>query len=98
MNQAKIRPIGDQVLILPDAVETVTASGIQVMTDRELDRIELGQTEGMVIEISKDINAEFERGDRVVFAKYSGLLLDGADGFRYRLVEKKDIKGVFENG
>ena len=96
-NSAYIRPVNEQILIRPDAVETETESGIKLMTDKELDRLELGQTEGVVVEIAPGIAVEFVVGDRVIFAKYSGLLLDGADGLRYRLVEKKDIKGVFEN-
>lgn len=110
MNAAQIRPIGDQILILPDQVEQTTASGIQIMSDKEMDRLELGQTEGVVVEIAKGLvnpvffdtndvktSLEFAVGDRVIFAKFSGLLMDGADGKRYRLVERKDIKGVFEN-
>ena len=96
-NSAYIRPVNDQILISPDAVETETESGIKLMTDKELDRLELGQTEGVVVEIAPGVAVEFAVGDRVIFAKYSGLLLDGADGLRYRLVEKKDVKGVFEN-
>lgn len=96
-NSAYIRPVNDQILIAPDAVETQTESGITLMTDKELDRLELGQTEGVVVEIAPGVAVEFAVGDRVIFAKYSGLLLDGADGLRYRLVEKKDVKGVFEN-
>ena len=106
MNSSGIRPIGEQVLILPDEVPQATESGIQLMTDAELDRHELGQTEGTVIELgslaafTKDgngfpVQSEFKPLDRVVFAKYSGLLMDGLDGRRYRLVDRKDIKGVF---
>jgi co-chaperonin GroES (HSP10) len=110
VNAAKIRPIGDQILILPDQVEQTTSSGIQIMSDKEMDRLELGQTEGVVVAIAKGlteheffsasevkVSLEFALGDRVIFAKFAGLLMDGADGKRYRLIERKDIKGVFEN-
>jgi co-chaperonin GroES (HSP10) len=97
MNSAGIRPVGEQVLVLPDPVAQETESGLVVMTDKELDRLELGQTEGDVVEIAKGVkDAEYGPGDRVIFRKYSGLLMDGADGQRYRLVEKKDVVGVFE--
>ena len=60
MNQAGIRPIGDQVLIKIEEVEQVTKSGIQLMTDKELDRLELGQTEGTVIAVGPKV---FEPGE-----------------------------------
>jgi co-chaperonin GroES (HSP10) len=110
MNDARIRPIGEQILILPDQVEQMTASGLQIMSDKEVDRLELGQTEGVVVAIAKGLTdhefftasevkvvLEFAAGDRVIFTKFAGLLMDGADGKRYRLIERKDIKGVFEN-
>lgn len=101
MNPSGIRPIGDQVLLLPEQVSQTTDSGIQIMTDKEMDRLELAQVEGVVVEISQKMLTsgplEFSVGQRVVFAKYAGLLLDGDDGKRYRLIETKDIKGVYEN-
>jgi chaperonin GroES len=98
MNQSGIRPVGEQVLIEPDPVEETTESGIITMTDTERDRLELGQTEGMVLQIAEKLGetCEFRAGDRVVFRKYSGLLLDGNDFKRYRLIEKRDVVGVFE--
>jgi chaperonin GroES len=100
MNAAGIRPVGGQVLILPDQIAQATESGIQIMTDKEMDRAELGQTEGLVVSIGEKKEEgvlEFSSGDRVVFAKFSGLLMDGRDGQRYRLIDQKDVKGVFEN-
>ena len=93
-NTSGIRPLKGQVLILPDPVETVSESGIQLMTDKEQDRLELGQTEGVVLDGAGE---GYEDGDRVIFSKYSGLLMDGIDGQRYRLVEQKDVKGVYNN-
>lgn len=97
MNASGFRPIGEQVLIFPDPVEQVTETGIQIMTDKELDRIELGQTEGLVVELAKSLtDVEFAAGDRVVFKKFAGILMDGDDGARYRLIDKKDVLGVKE--
>lgn len=93
-NPSGIRPLGDQVLVFPDPMEQVTASGIQIMTDKELDRLELGQTEGVVV---AGAGEGYEVGDRIIFTKYSGLLMDGVDGLRYRLVDKRDVRGVYEN-
>jgi co-chaperonin GroES (HSP10) len=100
MNTAKIKPVGDQVLVSPDPVENecLAIPGFVTMSDKERDRLELCQTEGVLVEIAKGIEGDlgYAPGDRIIFAKYAGLLIDGADGQRYRLLAQKEIKGVFE--
>lgn len=102
MNTSGIKPIGEQILIFPNPVEQTTETGIQLMTDVQLEREELGQTEGVVVALGSKVGeVEFAPGDTVIFNKYSGLLMDGLDEQRYRLIDQKDIRGVFkenENG
>lgn len=100
-NTSGIIPVGDTILVLPDQIESKSASGIITSTEKETDRLELGQTDGEVIAVSPDAWSDHDKkwakvGDRVIFAKYTGMVREGKDGKRYRLVNDEDIKAVLQ--
>lgn len=95
------RPALHQVLVFPVQVEEISAGGIALPAD-VTKRDQLGQIEALVISIGptawKDqkIDKVVELGDRVLFSKYAGYLVKGADGKDYRLISDLDIVGVHE--
>lgn len=102
-NESGITPVGISVLILPEQVEEKTSSGIIVMTEKEKARWEMKQHEAQVIAIAP--NAYYDEkeprckvGDYVIIAAYSGILQEGKDGKKYRLVKDDDIVAILDKG
>lgn len=98
-NTSGIVPVGPRVLILPDKVAAETASGLVTMTGMEQAREELAQTEGFIVAVGPmawhDRPAPWAKpGDRVIFAKYAGLVCPGADGSKYRLINDLDVVAI----
>ena len=99
-NSSGILPVGISVLVLPDQIKQTTSSGIVVSTDTEHAREEMGQTDGEVIAISP--TAFFDEaprcvvGDRVIMAKYAGMVRKGLDGLSYRLIRDHDVVAILE--
>lgn len=96
-----INPVGVTVVIFPDPIQTKTESGIELYSPKEADRVQMAQTDGVVVAISpdafKDLRESAPRcsvGDRVIFAKYAGMMRTGSDGNEYRLINDQDILAV----
>ena len=98
-NDSGFVPCGHRVLVLPESVEKVTAGGI-VLTSESTGKEEMAQVRGTVVAVGagcwKDTTtaAWAAAGDRVVFGKYCGLMWDGADGKKYRILNDLDIVGL----
>jgi co-chaperonin GroES (HSP10) len=95
-NNSGIHPKGHRVLILPDAVEQTTESGIVLSVGTTVDRERLAQLRGTVVEIGNSAWHDqpepwAANGDHVIFGKYSGLIYQGDDGLEYRIINDLDI-------
>jgi co-chaperonin GroES (HSP10) len=103
VNRSGIIPVGETVLVLPDDIEEKTAAGIIVATQQDLERQQLGQVDGVLIAVSDyawddEPDARAKVGDRVIFAKFAGMIRKGNDGLTYRLVNDNDIKAILVKG
>jgi co-chaperonin GroES (HSP10) len=98
-NTSGFIPLGHRLLVLPDSVETKTASGL-VLVQETTGRDEMAQVKGVVVAVGagcwKDTtSAEWAKpGDRIVFGKYSGLQYKGSDDVKYRILNDLDIVGL----
>ena len=98
-NTSGFIPLGHRLLVLPDAVEEKTASGI-VLARETTGRDEMAQVRGTVAAIGdgcwKDTPTSnwAQPGDRIVYGKYSGLMWEGADGKKYRILNDLDVVGL----
>ena len=95
-NTSGIYPRGHRVLVLPDAVEEKTESGIIVSVGLERDRERLAQLKGTIVEIGNSCWHDqpepwAQVGDHVIFGKYSGLIYKGADEKEYRIINDLDV-------
>ena len=102
-NSSGIMPAGHRVLILPEQVDEITDSGIVLMTASQKEREALAQMYGLVVAMGNtcynDQPAPWCKvGDRVSFAKYSGLLYTGLDEKEYRVINDLDIVATVEEG
>jgi co-chaperonin GroES (HSP10) len=92
-------PLGHRLLVLPDSVELKTKSGIVLVTETT-GREEMAQVKGTLAAVGdgcwKDTpTADWAKaGDRIVYGKYAGLLWEGADGRKYRILNDLDVVGL----
>ena len=98
-NTSGIWPCGHRLLILPENPEVTTASGIVISTGQQEKMEALAQTFGKVIAMGPTAYADQTQkwckvGDRVTFAKYSGLLCTGEDETQYRVINDLDIVSI----
>lgn len=98
MNNSGIQPVGPRVLVLPVETERKTASGILLM-DKTAMMEEMAQTQGYVISIGDTCWDDqptlwAKEGDLVMFGKYSGVVYDGNDKQKYRILNDKDVVAV----
>lgn len=102
-NTSGLQPIEYKVLIKPDdmsdtdpILKRAKQSGIAIFTD---DRDAAQQVKGTLIAAGGIAFHDFgdpkpQPGDRVYFAKYSGLVITGDDGTEYRLMNDKDVAAI----
>ena len=100
-NQSGINPVGWRVLIKPQEVREMSEGGIILTTEVSKNREQMGNTTCIVISMGDDCYADepapwCKVGDKVIFAKYAGLLYLGKDGKQYRMVNDKDITGTLD--
>jgi co-chaperonin GroES (HSP10) len=100
-NYTGITPILNRVLVKPLIVENKTSSGIIIATDDMSEREQLGNTTGEVVEIGYEAFSSYTEkpvkpGDKIVMAKYAGLMYVGKDGHKYRMINDDDITGVLD--
>ena len=96
-NTSGIHPKGWRILLRPLEVEEKTASGIIISTKENSDREQMANTTGEVIEVGEECNTWCKPGDRIVHAKYAGLIYLGKDDVTYRLVNDEDIVAVLDD-
>lgn len=99
MTELHIKPVGYRVLIKADDIERATASGIIFVLDEKLERA--GQMRGTVV-AKGDLAWSWcdkpwaEVGDKVIYARYSGALLeDPVTKEDYYIMNDEDIVAVF---
>jgi len=100
-NQAGINPVGHRILIKPLEIAEVSKGGIILTTETTKDREQMANTTGVVIAMGDGCYVEDAQpwcavGDKVIFAKYAGLLYTGKDGQNYRIINDHDITGTLD--
>ena len=96
--EIKITPLGDRVLVTPDAVEERTSAGLYSPPSSTDDQ---KPETGVVVKLGegkvkgKDVSFNVKVGDRVYFKKYSPDELE-VDGEKYFLLDNADILAVIK--
>lgn len=91
-----IKPLGDRIVVRPQAREEVTKSGI-VLPDTAKEKPQTGTVvavgPGRVLDSGERLPMEVQEGQTVLFAKYAGteFTLDGEDVL---ILRETDILGV----
>ncbi|MFN3699307.1 MAG: co-chaperone GroES [Dictyoglomus sp.] len=86
----KILPLEDRILVKVLREEEKTPSGI-ILPDVAKEKPQIAE----VIEVGDDESIKVKRGDKIIFAKYSGteIKIDGED---YLILNKSDILAKIE--
>lgn len=91
MSKVKLTPLADRVLILANAAETTTASGI-IIPDSAQEKPQ----KGVVVAAGKgkvDEPMTVKVGDTILYGKYSGTELN-VDGTDYLMMRESDILAI----
>lgn len=86
-----LRPLGDRVLVIPDAKQEQTASGILLPQDR-LDP----DVSGVVAALGARCAGSVQAGDHVTFPAHVGQSLT-LEGTPYLVMRESEISAVLEN-
>src|SRR5256712_5252133 len=93
---AKIRPVGDRVVVKPSAKEEVTKSGI-VIPDTAKEKPQEGTViavgSGRLLDNGDRAPIDVHEGDRILFAKYGGTEFK-LDGEEYLVLKENDILAI----
>lgn len=100
-NNSGMKPIGTKILVLPDEIAEKSAGGVFLAPKTKEDH-DYAIITGTVVAIGATAFTDWPVppteiptvGSRVFVAKYAGILLDGDDGRRYRLVQDVEIIGM----
>src|SRR4051812_45680406 len=94
LNTSGIIPLDLRVLVLPDTVEAKTAGGI-FLPETKIDQDKFATVKGTLIAVGENAFTEAKRnpdyiapkaGDRIMIAKYGGVMTPGKDGRDYRIM------------
>lgn len=89
MKKESIRPLGENVLIKTIEENIKTKSGIVLPDSAKEDRPQ----EGRVIAIGEDKKIKVKKGQKVIFAKYSGTeIKQGKE--KYLIIKNEDILAI----
>ena len=95
---AKVRPLGDRVVVKPDVREEKTRSGI-IIPDTAKEKPQEGTViavgSGRLLENGGRSTMELHEGDHVLFAKYGGTEIILEDE-TYLVLRESDILAVFD--
>ncbi|GHO94619.1 10 kDa chaperonin [Reticulibacter mediterranei] len=95
---AKIRPLGDRVVVRPDSKEETTRSGI-IIPDTAKEKPQQGAViavgNGRLLDNGGRSVMELHEGDRVLFAKYGGteIILDDEI---YLVLRENDVLAILD--
>ena len=87
----KVKPLGDRVLVKPDAVETKTAGGIIIP-----DTAQENTQRGVVVAVGDDKEKiKVSVGQKVIHDKYAGTQIQ-IDGVDHLILKSNDLVAVVE--
>lgn len=104
-NGSGFEPVGTKVLVLTDQVATQSKGGIH-LDPTFVERQTLAICTGTLVASGGASFTDWpnsdrrwpghtpEIGERIQIAKYAGIMIEGADGKAYRLIQDTDVCGV----
>ena len=98
MNVKELKPLGDRVLIKPIFEEEKSKGGILLPETVSKEKPQVGEIlavgPGATSKEGKLIPMTVKKGDKVVYAKYSGTDIKGDNDEDYLILSEKDILAI----
>ncbi|MBC8499250.1 MAG: co-chaperone GroES [Candidatus Atribacteria bacterium] len=98
MNVKELKPLGDRVLIKPTVEEEKSKGGILLPDTVSKEKPQVGEVlsvgPGGTNKDGKMIPMTVKKGEKVVYAKYSGTDIKGDDDEDYLILSEKDILAI----
>jgi len=98
MNVKELKPLGDRVLIKPKLEEEKSKGGILLPDTISKEKPQVGEIlavgPGGTNKDGKIIPMIVKKGDKVIYAKYSGTDIKGDDDEDYLILSEKDILAI----
>jgi len=98
MNVKELKPLGDRVLIEPIFEEEKSKGGILLPDTVSKEKPQVGEIlaigPGATSKEGKIIPMTVKKGDKVVYAKYSGTDIKGDNDEDYLILSEKDILAI----
>ena len=95
---AKIKPLGDKVLVQPNTSTETTAGGI-VLPDSAKERPQEGKVvavgPGRTLDSGEKVSISVKEGDTVIYSKYGGTEIK-VDGTEYLILDESSLLAVKE--
>ncbi len=95
---AKIKPLGDKILVEILEAEEKTKGGIILPDTAKEEKTEgkvISVGGGKVLESGKVQPLEVKKGDKVIFGKYSGDDIQ-IDGKKHKIIKESEVLAVYE--
>lgn len=100
MDVTKIKPLADRILVKPVEEEEKTKGGIVLPDTVSKEKPQVGEVlavgPGRTNDDGKTFPIQFKKGDKVIYAKYSGTDIKGDDDEDYLILSEKDILAILE--
>ncbi|HKK83125.1 MAG TPA: co-chaperone GroES [Atribacterota bacterium] len=100
MEIKKIQPLGDRILVKPVVEEEKTKGGIVLPDTVSKEKPQVGEVlavgPGRTNDDGKTFPMQVKKGDKVVYAKYSGTDLKDENDEDYLLLSEKDILAIMK--
>ena len=97
MKKVHIDPLSDRVVVMPEAAEEKTASGI-ILPDTAQEKPQMGKIvaagPGKVADNGSVVKMTVQAGDKVLYGKYSGTEIT-LDGSEVLIMRESDILAKF---
>lgn len=96
INQSGIEPTGGHLLVLPEKVEEKTAGGIYLPQEVQ-EKEQQAATVGLLVAVGRSAWSDIDNhpwaevGDKVSYARYAGITMEGQDGENYVLINDNDV-------
>ena len=96
MNEFKIKPLEDRVIIKPSTIEEKSKGGIilpDTAKEKPIEGTVVATGPGKLKEDGNQIHMYVKTGDKVLYGKYSGTEVN-VDGEEYLIMRESDIFGI----
>jgi co-chaperonin GroES (HSP10) len=71
--------------------------GFQLSTEEVSEREQLANTTGQIVALGEEVPEDVVKvGDKVIYAKYAGLMYTGKDDKAYRMINYADLTGKLD--